>query len=147
MCRTEREIKDATESNTNVFCLDLLLPVRGAVNFNLLFTTSVAITIYILQNFRSWEVTSHCRPPIWRFILQPIRYAGACSSYECFILRAVRHNNKLRGQGYIKKRLNSSLRKLYRRYVDFISNIKFPSPECYTTFWSDILHWSDITPS
>ena len=33
------------------------------------------------------------------FISQPIRYARACSSYECFILRAMRLSNKLLGQG------------------------------------------------
>ena len=40
------------------------------------------------------------------FILQLIRYARACSSYECFILRAMRLSNKLLGQGYVKERLN-----------------------------------------
>ena len=33
------------------------------------------------------------------FISQLIRYARACSSYECFILRAMRLSNKLLGQG------------------------------------------------
>ena len=38
------------------------------------------------------------------FISQLIRYARACSSYECFILRAVRLSNKFLGQGYVKDR-------------------------------------------
>ena len=52
------------------------------------------------------------------FIWQLIRYDRACSSNECFILRAMRLSNKLLGQGYVKKRLKSSLRKFYGRYGD-----------------------------
>ena len=51
---------------------------------------------------------------------QLIRYARTCSSYECFIPRAVRLSNKLLGQGYVKERLRSSLRKFYGRYGDLI---------------------------
>ena len=47
---------------------------------------------------------------------QLIRYARACSSYECFILRAARLSSKLLGQGYVMERLKSSLRKFYGRY-------------------------------
>ena len=35
------------------------------------------------------------------FISQLIRYARACSSYECFILRTTRLSNKLLEQGYV----------------------------------------------
>ena len=52
------------------------------------------------------------------FISQLIQYARACSSNECFMLRAVRLPNKLLGQGYVKERLKSSLRKFYGRYGD-----------------------------
>ena len=70
---------------------------------------------------------------------------------ECFILRAVRLSNKLLGQGYVKERLRSYLRKFYGRYGDLIKQYEPPSPEYYTTLWmmtiySDILHWSGITP-
>ena len=54
------------------------------------------------------------------FISQLIRYARASSSYECFILRVVRLSNRLLGQGYVKERLRSSLRKFYGRYEDLI---------------------------
>ena len=60
------------------------------------------------------------------FISQLIRYAKACSSYECFILRAMRLSNKLLGQGYIKERLKSSLRKFYGRYGDFTKQNEVP---------------------
>ena len=48
------------------------------------------------------------------FISQLIRYARACSSYECFILRARRLSSKLPKQGYLVERLKSSFRKFGR---------------------------------
>ena len=54
------------------------------------------------------------------FISQLIRYARACSSYECFILRASRLSSKLLKQGYLVERLKSSFRKFYGRYGDLI---------------------------
>ena len=44
--------------------------------------------------------------------------------YECFILRAVRLSNKHLGQGYVKERLRSSLRKFYGMYGDLIKKIR-----------------------
>ena len=49
-----------------------------------------------------------------------IRYARACSSYECFILRARRLSSKLLKQGYLVERLKSSFRKFYCRCGDLI---------------------------
>ena len=60
------------------------------------------------------------------FISQLIRYARACSPYECFILRAVRLSNKRLGQGYVKERLKSSLRKFYGRYGDLTKQYAVP---------------------
>ena len=97
----------------------------GTVNFALPCTTNVTISISILQTFRSWVATSHLRPPM-AFLSQLIRYARACSSYECFILRAVRLSNKLLGQGYVKECLKSSLRKFYGRYGDLTKQYEVP---------------------
>ena len=55
------------------------------------------------------------------FISQLIRYARACSSYECFILRAARLSSKFLRQG-VMGRLKSSLRKFYGRYGDLIKH-------------------------
>ena len=52
----------------------------------------------------------------------------ACSSYECFILRAVRLSNKHLGQGYVIERLDSSLRKFYGRYGGLIKQYEVPLP-------------------
>ena len=57
---------------------------------------------------------------LWRFISQLIRYARACSSYKCFILRARRLSSKLLKQGYIVERLKSSFGNFYGRYGDLI---------------------------
>ena len=54
------------------------------------------------------------------FISQLIRYARACSSYECFILRARRLSSKLLKQVYLVERLKSSFRKFYGRYGDLV---------------------------
>ena len=59
-------------------------------------------------------------------ISQPMQYVMACSSCECFILRAVRLSNKLLRQGDVKERLRSSLRKFYGRYGDLTKQYKVP---------------------
>ena len=66
------------------------------------------------------------------FISQLIRYARACSSYECFIQRAARLSSKLLRQGYVMERLKSSLRKFYGRYGDLIKH--------YAVSLSQMLH-------
>ena len=60
------------------------------------------------------------------FIAQLKRYAKACSSYECFILREAGLSSKLLGQGYARERLKSSLRKFYGRYGNLIKHYEVP---------------------
>ena len=72
----ELEIKDTTESNTSTSYLDLLLSIGrvGTVNIALPFTTSVTISISILQTFHSWVTTSHPRQPmVFYLTTHPIR--------------------------------------------------------------------------
>ena len=64
------------------------------------------------------------------FISQLIRNARACSSYVCYILRAMRLSKKLLEQGYVKERLKSSLKKFYGRYGDLIKQYEVPSHKC-----------------
>ena len=59
-------------------------------------------------------------PAYGEFISQLIRYARACSSYECFILGAWQLSIKLLKQGYIVEHLTSSFRKFYSRYKGLI---------------------------
>ena len=87
------------------------------------FTTNVTIlnNFHITNSpFLSSNIPSS--PAYGVFISQLIRYARACSSYECFILRAARLSSKLLGQGYVMERLKSSLRKFYGRYGDLIKH-------------------------
>ena len=61
MYPSEFEIKDTTETNTSWICSCQSV---GTVNFALPFTTSMAISISILQTFRFWVATFHLRPPV-----------------------------------------------------------------------------------
>ena len=137
----ELEIKDTTESNLLptwicscqlVGTVNFVLPKRGDFNFD-------------ITNFPFLSSNIPSSPAYGVFISQLIRYARACSSYKCFILRAVRLSNNLLGQGYVKECLKSSLRKFYGRYGDLTKQYEAPFPECYRTFWmmttySDTLH-------
>ena len=78
------------------------------------------------------------------FISQLVRYARACSPYECFILRAAGRNmswnvwNRPSGSFMVDMGISSNI-------------MKSPSPECYMTLWdmtiyNDTLNWSDFTP-
>ena len=90
----------------------------GTVNFTLPFITNV--TTFHITNFPFLSSNIPTSPAYGVFISQLIRYARACSSYGCFILRATRLSNKLLEHGYVKERLKSSLRKFYGRYGDLI---------------------------
>ena len=90
-------------------------------------------------------------PAYGLFISQLIRYARACSSYVCFILMAVRPSNKLLGQGYVKERLKSSVRKFFGRYGDLTKQYEVLLSRMLHDIledekYSDTLHWWDITP-
>ena len=75
-----------------------------------------------IANFPFLSSNIPSSPAYGVFISQLIRYARACSSYECFILSAARLSSKLLGQGYVMERLKSSLRKFYGRYGDLIKH-------------------------
>ena len=77
-----------------------------------------------ITNFPFLSSNIPTSPAYGVFISQLIRYARACSSYQCFILKASRLSNKLLEQGYVKERLKSSLRKFYGRYGDLIKQYK-----------------------
>ena len=91
MYPAELEIKNTTRSNTSASYLDLLLSIGREVSCALPFTTNVTISTSISPTFRSWAAIFHLHQPM--VFLSPIRYARACSSYECFILRAARRSS------------------------------------------------------
>ena len=73
-----------------------------------------------ITNFPFLSSNIPSSPAYGVFISQLIRYARACSSYECFILRARRLSSKLLKQGYLVECLKSSFRKFYGRYEDLV---------------------------
>ena len=73
-----------------------------------------------ITNFPFLSSNIPSSPAYGVFISQLIRYARACSSYDCFNLRARRLSSKLLKQGYLVARLKSSFRKFYGRYGDLI---------------------------
>ena len=122
----ELEIKDTMESNTAASYLDLLLSIgRDGQLHTSLYDKRDDFNFYI-TNFLFMSSNIPSSPAYGVFISQLIRYARACSSYECFILRAMRLSNKLLGKGYVKERLKSSLRKFYGRYGDLTKQYGVP---------------------
>ena len=108
----------------------------------LIFTLYLIIFNFHITNFPFLSSNIPSSPAYGVFISQLIRYARASSSYECFILRAVRLSNKLLGQGYVKERLKSSLRKFYGRYGDLIKQYEVPlSRMLHDILDDDHLQW------
>ena len=124
MYPAELEIKDTTESNTSASYLDLLLSIErdGQLGTSLYNKRDDFSFHNFITNFPFLSSNIPSSPAYSVFISQLIRYARACSSYECFILRAARLSSKLLGQGYVRERLKSSLRNFYGQCGDLIKH-------------------------
>ena len=95
----ELEIKDTTGSNTSDSYLDLLLSIsRDGQLRTSLYDKRDDFNFHI-TNFPFLRSNIQSSPAYGVFISQLIRYARAWSSYECFILRALRLSNKLSWAG------------------------------------------------
>ena len=138
----ELEIKHTTESNTSASYLDLLLSIgRDGQLRTSLYDKRDDFNFHI-TNFPFLSSKIPSSPDYGVFISQLIRYARACSSYECFILRAMRLSNQLLGQGYVKERLKSSLRKFYGRYGDLTKQYEVPlSRMLHDILDDDYIQW------
>ena len=120
MYPAELEIKDTTESTTSASYLDFLLSIgRDGQLHTSIYDKRDDFNFHI-TNFPFLSSNIPSSPAYGVFISQLIRYARACSSYECFILRARRLSSKLLKQGYLVERLKSSFRKFYGRYGDLV---------------------------
>ena len=98
----ELEIKGTTESNTSASYFDLLLSIgRDGQLRTSLYDKRDDFNFHI-TNFPFLRSNIPSLPAYGVFISQLTQYARASSSYECFILKAVRLSNKLLGQGYVK---------------------------------------------
>ena len=86
MCPADPEIKDTTESNTFASYLDLILSTgRDGQLCTSLYDKREDFNFHI-TNFPFLSSNIPSSPAYGAFISQLIRYARACSSYECFIL-------------------------------------------------------------
>ena len=100
--------------------LDLLLSIGRDCQLHTSFYDKRDDFNFQITNFPFLSSNIPSSPAYGVFISQLIRYARACSSYECFILRARRLSSKLLNQGYLVERLKSSFRKFYGRYGDLV---------------------------
>ena len=125
-----------TESNTFASYVDLLLSIGKDGQLHTSIYDKRDDFNFHITNFPFLSSNIPTSPPYGVFITQLIRYAGACSSYGCFILRATRLSNKLLEQGYVTKRLKSSLRRFYGRYWDLIKQYEVSlSPMLNDILW------------
>ena len=115
----ELEINNTTESNTSASYLDLLMSIGREGQLRTFLYDKPDDLIFHIINFPFLSISIPSSPVYGVFISQLIRYAGDCSSNECFILRVARLSSKLLTQGYVRK---SSLRKFYGRYGDLIKH-------------------------
>ena len=114
--------KTRRRANTSASYLDLLLSIESDGQLRTSLYDKRDDFNFHITNFPFLSSNIPSLPAYGVFISQLIRYARACSSYECFILRAARLSPKLLRQGYIMERLKSSLRKFYGRYGDLIKH-------------------------
>ena len=126
MYPAELEIKNTTESNTSASYLDLLLSIGRDGQLRTSLNDKRDDFNFHITNLPFLSSNIQSSPAYGVFISQLIRYARACSSYECFILRASRLSSKLLGQGYVRERLKSSLRNFDGRYRDLIKHYEVP---------------------
>ena len=90
MYHAELEIKDTTESTTSAPYLDVLLSIgRDGKLHSSIYDKRDDYNFHI-TNFPFLSSNIPSSPAYGVFISQLIRYARACSSYECFILKARR---------------------------------------------------------
>ena len=146
MYPVELEIKDTTESNTSASYLDLLLSIGkdGQLHTSIFdkrddFNFHITNFLFLSSNIPTSSAYCVC-------ILQLIRYARACSSYGCFILRATRLSNKLLEQGYVRNAWNRHWGSFMVDTGILSNNMKFPSHKYLMTF-CDLTIYNDNTPT
>ena len=146
MYPVELEIKDTTESNTSASYPDWLLSIGRDGQLHTFIHDKRDDFNFHITNFPFLSSNIPTSPAYRVFISQPIRYARACSSYGCFILRATRLSNKLLEQGYVQERLKSSLRKFYGRYGDLIKQYEVSLSQMLNDIlWPDHIQWQPPT--
>ena len=85
MLPAELDIKDKTESNTSASYFDLLLSIESDGQLGISLDDKLDDFNFHITNFPFLSSNIPSSPAYGIFISQLIRYARACSSYECFI--------------------------------------------------------------
>ena len=120
MYPAEIEIKITTESTTSTSYLDVILSIGSDGQLHTSVYDKRNYFNFHILNFPFLSSNIPSSPAYGVFICKPIRYARACSSYECFILRARRLSSKLFKEEYLLERFKLSFRKFYGRYGDLV---------------------------
>ena len=145
MYPAELEIKDTTESNTSASYFNLLLSMGRDGQLRTSLHDKHHDFNFHTKDFPFLSSNISSTPAYGVFISQLIRYARACSSYECFILRAARFSCKLLRQAYVRERLKLSLRKFYGRYRDIMKHYEFPPSQIlHDILGHDHIHWHPL---
>ena len=152
MYPAELKIKDTTESSasTSASYLDLLLSIESDGQLRTsLYDKRDDINFHI-TNFPFLSSNIPSSPAYGVFISKHIRYVRACSSYECFILRAARLHLSSPDRDMLWNVWNRPSGSFMNDMGISSNNMQSPSPKCYMTFWditiyNDTLNWSDIT--
>ena len=144
----ELEIKDTIESTTSASYLHLLLSIGRDGRLHYSNHDKRDDFNFYITNFPFLRGNIPTSPAYGVFISQLTRYARACSSYECFILKATRLLKKFHEEGYtyVEKRLKSSLNKFLVDAGILSNNTNFLSQECLMTFCS-LTKYTDRPPS
>ena len=98
----------------------------GKVNFELFFTTSVTISISLLQIFRSSVATSNLCPPMAFLSHNSSDTPGLSPLMNVSFWGRFNFPISFLGRDISRKVFNSSLRKFYGRYVDCIKQYEVP---------------------
>ena len=129
-------------TNTSASYLDLLLSIGRDISFALPFYDKRYNFNIQFTNFPFLSSNIPTSIVYCVFISQLIWYVRTCSSYECFILRAMRRSNKLLGQEYVREHLIVWNRILWSSMVDarILSN-NMKSTECNITVNVENFAW------
>ena len=111
MYPVELEIKDTGESITSASYLDLQMTIEREDQLHTSIYDKREFFHFHSVNFPFLSSNIPSSPAYGDFISQLTRYARACSSDECFILRAMRLSGKLLKERYLVERLQSSFSK------------------------------------
>ena len=140
-----------TESNCNLWVYNILLRHYSGVLFQCFTQPWLARDHFCddfkfhITNFPFLSSNVQASPAHGVFISQLIRYARACSSYECFILRSTRLSNKLLNRDTSRNAENSYWRSFMVDTGILRNNTKLLYRECLMTICS-LVKYNDNPP-